>query len=117
MKRIDFRVERAFAPPEHLLDRVSIAPLTAPLAAGSSAQAAIFRVAPGGSIRRHPATVSQILAVIEGAGEVSGDDGVFHAVSAGDAVHWSAGESHETRSATGMTALVLEAAGLRPTTR
>ena len=117
MLRIDFRAEKSFAPAEHLLDRVSLAPLTAPLAAGSSAQAAVFFVAAGGSIRRHPATVPQILAVIDGAGEVSGDDGVFHAVSPGDAVYWAAGESHETRSSTGLTALVLEAAGLLPTTR
>jgi hypothetical protein len=43
--------------PEELLDRVTIAPLTAPFEAGAPVQAAVFRFAPGGSIRRHPATL------------------------------------------------------------
>ncbi len=51
---------------------------------------------------------------VAGEGEVSGADGVFRPVGAGDAVHWAAGESHETRSATGLTAFVLEGNGLLP---
>ena len=77
-------------------------------------QAAIFRVAPGGRIARHPATVPQILAVLEGSGTISGADGETHPISVGEAVFWAAGEDHETASEQGLTALVLEADGLRP---
>jgi hypothetical protein len=55
-----------------------------------------------------------VLAVLEGSGEVSGADGVGEPVAAGEAVYWVAGEEHETRTETGLTALVLEGDGLVP---
>jgi len=97
---------------EPLLVDVSIAPLTKPLAAGAPFQAAIFRIAPGGRVVRHPATVPQLLAVIEGRGVVSGADGVEEPIVAGEAVVWAEGEEHETRSDEGLVALVLEGHGL-----
>jgi quercetin dioxygenase-like cupin family protein len=112
MERFDFDAE-AFAPRDERLEATTIAPLTAP----GATQAAIFRLAPGGRIARHPATVPQILAVLEGSGHVSGADGAFEPIAAGEAVFWSAGEVHETVSDAGLTALVLEAGELRPPSR
>ncbi len=112
LERFSFRAEAAFTPSEDLIDRVTIAPLTEPLAAGAPVQAAVFRLAPGGSIRRHQATVAQILAVLEGSGTVSGSDAAPEPISAGEAVFWRQGEEHETTTLDGMTALVLEAEGL-----
>ena len=63
---------------------------------------------------RHPATEPQILAVLEGSGRVSGSDGEFQPIAAGEAVFWSAGEEHETQTDTGLTALIIEAEGLEP---
>lgn len=57
--------------------------------------------------------MAQILAVIEGSGTVSGADGDVEPIAAGEAVFWEQGEEHETNSAEGMTALVLEAFGLQ----
>jgi hypothetical protein len=65
-------------------------------------------LAPGGCIGRHPATQQQLLLVIEGVGEVSGDSGVFHPLAAGQAALWQPGEEHETRSEAGLTALIFE---------
>jgi quercetin dioxygenase-like cupin family protein len=114
VERIDFSEAAAFAPQQELLERVTIAPLTETIFRDAPFQAAVFRIAPGGAIVRHPATVPQILAVLEGAGEVSGADGVLAPVAAGQAVFWEQGEEHETRSAEGLTALILEGEGLLP---
>ena len=91
-----------------LLDRVTVAPLTPPLSDGAPIQAAIFRFAPGGGLLRHAATYPQILAVLDGAGIVSGADGIEGPITAGEAVFWHEGEEHETKSAQGLTALILE---------
>jgi quercetin dioxygenase-like cupin family protein len=68
MKRLSFDAGRAFTPTDDRLEGVTIAPLTPP----ADVRAAIFRLSPGGRIARHPATMPQILAVLEGAGHVSG---------------------------------------------
>jgi len=114
VERLTFDERAAFSPADPRLQRVAIAPLTASLQAGSSIQAAIFRLATGGRIARHPATVPQILAVLEGTGRVSGADGTFEPIAAGQAVTWAQGEEHETESDDGMTVLILEAEGLVP---
>ena len=114
MERLSFDADVALSPVQELLDGVTIAPLTAPTSAGAPFQAAVFRLAPGGRIVRHPATVPQILAVLEGNGEVTGSDGVAQAIGPGEAVFWEAGEEHETTSATGLTALILEGDALEP---
>jgi quercetin dioxygenase-like cupin family protein len=111
---VDFRPEVARRPAEELLEDVTRAPLTPPLARGAPVQAACFRLAPGGRIARHPASVPQILAVIEGSGWVSGSDGREEPIEAGIAVFWEAGESHETRTDDGMTTIILEGEGVRP---
>lgn len=112
MERFAFGPDVAFVPRGDLLHRVTVAPLTAPAGEGSEVQAAIFRVAPGGRLLRHPATFPQILAVLEGSGEVSGADGVDEPIAAGEAVFWSEGEEHETKSEGGLTALIVEGRNL-----
>ena len=88
---------------------MTVAPLTAPLSEGALIQAAIFRFEPGGQLRRHSAgAFPQILAVLEGLGEVSGADGVDEEIHAGEAVFWYPGEEHGTKSQGGLTALIIE---------
>ena len=112
VERFSFASEVAFVPRGDLLDRVTIAPLTSPFEEGACLQVAIFRFEPGGRLRRHPATIPQILAVLEGSAEVSGADGVDERIEPGEAVFWHGGEEHEARSADGLTALVIEGENL-----
>lgn len=114
MERFSFGAEAAFVPRGDVLEDVTVAPLTHPMALGASVQAAVFRLAPGGRIPRHPATYPQILAVLTGSGEVSGADGVDEPIEADEAVFWQAGEEHETKTAAGMTAVIVEGHGLEP---
>jgi quercetin dioxygenase-like cupin family protein len=108
-----FTFAEGYEPEDARLDGVTIAPLTSSMREGAPFQAAIFRLAPGGRMARHPAAVPQLLAVLEGSGVVSGADGVEEPIHAGEAVVWAAGEQHETRSDGGLVALVLEGVGLR----
>jgi quercetin dioxygenase-like cupin family protein len=108
VERFSFTSQDAFVPRGDLLDRVTVAPLTSPFEEGALVQAAIFRFEPGGRLRRHPATLPQIFAVLEGSGAVSGADGVDEPIEAGEAVFWHEGEEHETKSAAGFTALIIE---------
>jgi quercetin dioxygenase-like cupin family protein len=112
VERFSFSSEVAFVPHGDLLDRVTVAPLTPSLAEGSPIQAAVFRVAPGGRLLRHRATFPQVLAVLDGSGDVSGADGVVEPIAAGEAVFWHEGEEHETTSRTGLTALIIEGESL-----
>jgi quercetin dioxygenase-like cupin family protein len=111
VERFSFGFEVAFVPRGDLLDRVTMAPLTAPHEEGQLVQAAIFRFAPGGRLLRHPGTYPQIIAVLEGSGEVSGADGV-EAIEASEAVFLDKGEEHETKSDVGLTALIIEGESL-----
>ena len=113
MERLTFTAAAARRASDPRLERVTIAPLTMPLASGAGLQAACFRIEPGGRIARHPADVPQLFAVIDGRGWVSGADGAEHAIVSGEAVFWSAGEEHETRSEEGLTAIVIESPDLR----
>jgi quercetin dioxygenase-like cupin family protein len=77
---------------------------------GISADAHLVAVslAAGGSIGRHPASARQLLVVLEGEAEVSGADGEVQVVRPGQAAVWEPGESHETHSAAGLTAMIVE---------
>jgi quercetin dioxygenase-like cupin family protein len=108
VERFSFTSQDAFVPRGDLLDRVTVAPLTRPMLEGSPFQAAIFRFEPGGRLHRHPATDPQILAILEGSGEVSGADGDDEPIEAGEAVFLHEGEEHEMKSAAGLTALIIE---------
>ena len=114
MKSFGFGEDSALKPSDPRLEGVSISPLTPPMVSGASFQAAIFRLEPGGTIHRHPASTPQIIAVLAGSGEVSGSDGVFEPVAEGQGVFFDKGEHHETRTHEGMTALIIEGEDLRP---
>ena len=108
MERFSFTSQDAFVPRGDLLDRVTVAPLTRSIFEGSPIQAAIFRFEPGGRLRRHPTTIPQIFAILEGSGEVSGADGEDEPIEAGEAVFLHEGEEHEMKSAAGLTVLIIE---------
>lgn len=114
MQKFPFGEDTAFTPLTELLEGVTVSPLSASLQMGASVQAAVFRVAANGRIVRHAANVPQILAVFAGSGRVSGADGEFQEIAAGEAVFWHKGEQHETETDTGLTVLILEAEGLEP---
>jgi quercetin dioxygenase-like cupin family protein len=112
MERFSFGDDVAFVPRGDLLDHVSMAPLTQPFEEGALVGAAVFRFEPGGRIRRHPGTYPQIIAVLEGSGEVSGANGVDELIGAGEAVFLHEAEEHEVRSEAGLTALIIEGESL-----
>ena len=112
MDRFSFGDDVAFVPRGDLLDHVSMAPLTQPFEEGALVQAAIFQFEPGGRIMRHPGTYPQIIAVLDGSGEVSGANGVDEPIGAGEAVFLHEGEDHELKSEGGLTVLILEGASL-----
>ena len=114
MKQVDFSPERGWEIDDFGSVAGRISPLTAPLVQGAPVQAACFRLGPGGRIGRHPASVCQLLAVVEGSGWVSGTDGTPEAIAAGQAVWWDRGEEHETWTDEGLTAIVIEGDGVRP---
>jgi quercetin dioxygenase-like cupin family protein len=72
----------------------------------------ILRVAAGGEIGRHPASVDQLFVVVAGAGSVCGDDEVWHPIGTGEAALWTAGEPHTTRAEADLAAVVVEMADL-----
>jgi quercetin dioxygenase-like cupin family protein len=113
LERLTFGLDAARDLGSPLLEGVTVAPLTEPTVAGAPFQAAVFRLSPGGRIVRHPASMPQLLAALEGSGWVSGGDGVEQPLRAGEAVVWAEGEEHETRTDEGLTALILEGPGLR----
>jgi len=108
VERVSFAPEAAFVPRGDLLDHVSLAPLTPSTAEGALVQAVILRFEPGGRLRRHPAGSPQILAVLEGSGDVSGANGVGEPIGAGEAVFLHEGEDHEMKSEAGLTTLIIE---------
>jgi len=110
VERFRFDADAAFTPRDELLDGVTIAPLSAPISERSPFEAAVFRFAPGGRIARHHPVGegTQILAVLEGAGEVSGESGVDEPIKAGEAVFLREGEEHELKTTGGLTALIIQ---------
>ncbi len=69
---------------------------------------------PNGLIGRHKTMMNQLLVVVAGEGWVSGGDGQRRQISNGEAAFWVVGEAHETGTENGLTALVLEGAGVDP---
>lgn len=68
----------------------------------------VLHVAAGGEIARHPATAQQLFVVASGRGAVSGGDGIWQPIAAGQAVVWEAGEEHTTRADENLTAVTVE---------
>jgi quercetin dioxygenase-like cupin family protein len=69
----------------------------------------VARIAAGGSIGAHPATVDQVMTVVSGSARVEGGDGADARLDTGDAVHWAAGEVHRTWALTDVVVTILEA--------
>ncbi|NJJ38756.1 cupin domain-containing protein [Paenibacillus apii] len=67
-----------------------------------------------GVVGYHQAVVPQLLIIIKGEGDVRSKDEEYIKVQAGDAVFWEKGEWHETKTASGLTAIVIESDELKP---
>ena len=67
-----------------------------------------------GIIGYHEAPVNQILYVVQGEGFVCNEQKEYKKIQAGEAVFWMKGEWHETKTDTGLTAIVIEGETLRP---
>jgi quercetin dioxygenase-like cupin family protein len=67
-----------------------------------------------GVIGYHQAVVSQLLLIMNGEGYVRGDKEEYIKVQSGDAVIWEKDEWHETKTETGLTAIVIESEELSP---
>ena len=80
----------------------------APVGRGGDTHHVVLTLEPGGVIGRHDAVGRQLLVVLAGEADVSGGEGEAVRLGPGRAALWEPGENHETRSAGGMTALVVE---------
>ena len=67
-----------------------------------------------GIVGFHEAVSPQLLLIVNGEGWVRCDSEEIVHVSFGDAVFWEKGEWHETRTETGLTAIVIESEDLNP---
>jgi mannose-6-phosphate isomerase-like protein (cupin superfamily) len=65
-------------------------------------------LAPGGVIGPHPAVGRQLLVVLTGEAQVAGREGAVRTIGVGEAAVWEPGETHETRSPTGLVAVIVE---------
>jgi hypothetical protein len=61
-----------------------------------------------GVIGYHEAVVPQLLLIVSGEGLVRGETDEFIKVHGGDAVYWEKDEWYETKTETGLTAIVIE---------
>lgn len=84
------------------------------LRAEGSVRVDVMHIGPGGLVGGHNATGNQIFAVVEGNGWTSVAPGIRVPLTAGQAAFWTAGEWHESGSATGMTVIVIEGADIDP---
>jgi mannose-6-phosphate isomerase-like protein (cupin superfamily) len=111
LKVMDFNAERALEIFGFGSRAASAVPLTLP---DGETHVVCLRLGAGGVLGLHPASVDQLFVVIEGEGWAKGADGEPVPVSAGTAVHWAAGEEHESGSESGLTAIVVESERLVP---
>ena len=65
-----------------------------------------------GIIGLHQAIVPQLLLIVNGEGFVRGESEEFVKVHTGEAVFWEKDEWHETKTDTGLTAIVIESEAL-----
>jgi len=76
---------------------------------GDGVHAIVIRLDAGGRIGRHPAVRSQLLVPVSGRASVAGSDDTAPVdIGPGQAVAWDQGESHETTTDAGLTAVILE---------
>ena len=67
-----------------------------------------------GVVGYHQATVPQLFLVVNGAGIVRNEKEEYIEISSGDAVFWEKDEWHETKTDTGLMAIVIESEELDP---
>ncbi|WP_249596605.1 cupin [Peribacillus frigoritolerans] len=67
-----------------------------------------------GIVGFHQAVIPQLLIVVDGEGWVRSDNELKINIKANDIVFWEKGEGHETATATGLTAIVIESEELTP---
>ncbi|MFS0749767.1 cupin [Oceanobacillus sp. 1P07AA] len=67
-----------------------------------------------GIIGYHQASVDQLLLIVNGDGWIRTSDTDQTAIHSGQAVFWKKGEWHETKTSTGLTAIVIESSPLNP---
>lgn len=72
----------------------------------------IMELKVNGQVGYHEATVPQLLIILEGEGWVRGAVEAKVKVKTGDVVLWEKGEGHETTTAGGMKAIVIESEGV-----
>jgi quercetin dioxygenase-like cupin family protein len=110
------RIQRAEEMPTRLIsDFDSQGASIAHLARGDNVSVVRIELKAGGRLGMHAAASPQLFVVVEGEGTVMSDGGAPRDVSAGTAVRWEQGELHETRSETGLIAIVIEAESLADT--
>ena len=73
-----------------------------------------IRFEPGGKIGQHPTGFGQLFLVVDGAGWVSGQDGVRVELAAGQGAYFPRGELHAKGSDVGMTAIMIQVRELEP---
>jgi quercetin dioxygenase-like cupin family protein len=61
-----------------------------------------------GLVGLHQASTPQLFLVVSGEGVVKGEEGREYFIEAGFAAFWEAGEWHESRTETGLTAIIIE---------
>jgi quercetin dioxygenase-like cupin family protein len=84
------------------------------LTAGNEMRVHIAQIGPGGVLGRHPTRLWQLFHVMTGTGWVSGQDGEEQRIHAGQAVMWSPGEHHESKSDDGMSVVIIQASSPPP---
>lgn len=80
----------------------------------SEASIGCMHLGANGLIGYHQAVGPQLLLIISGEGLVSVDREEYIKVQPGDAVFWEKDEWHETKTANGLTAIVIESGELDP---
>ena len=65
-------------------------------------------IQPGGKLGYHQAVTPQLFLLVQGEGWVKGESDGTMAVQEGQAIFWEQGEWHESGSATGMIAVIIE---------
>jgi len=78
------------------------------LRSSGPAQVVTALLQPGGRIGRHPATVPQLLMVVSGDLQISGDNGQTLELAAGQAVLFEQGEQHESVASAAVTLAIME---------
>ncbi|MFC7686451.1 cupin [Ureibacillus sp. GCM10028918] len=67
-----------------------------------------------GIVGLHQAVIPQLLLVLNGEGYVRSEKEEYYKIQQGDAVFWEKDEWHETKTETGLIAIVIESEALTP---